>query len=211
MHRDRLEDIVGALIDIIEKSAVAPDLGIKGRAARRRKCPRPSIRRRRSAPGCPRSGRISCSWHCCRPPIRKGPGWNMRPLMILTFRRTVRTLGETPRTCTLASVPVERSGKGATTTTSESPGRRSRAPRPAHPGGFDRIQGNAAHHFGSGAGAHDDGLSYEPDEPAWRGTRGPAKHGNKDADGSGNAQHGHDGGGPPGSYTAQVVDDRYRP
>src|SRR5215471_3629519 len=38
--------------------------------------------------------------------------------MILRWLRTSRAFGETPRTCTLASVPVERRGKGAITTTS---------------------------------------------------------------------------------------------
>src|SRR5260370_154541 len=37
----------------------------------------------------------------------------MRPSMILTLPRMARTLGATPRSTTLASVPVERNGIGA--------------------------------------------------------------------------------------------------
>src|SRR2546422_4758076 len=46
------------------------------------------------------------------------PGRKNRPSTIFTLLRTSSALGETPRTCTLASVPVARSGKGATTTVS---------------------------------------------------------------------------------------------
>src|SRR6266851_2517571 len=46
------------------------------------------------------------------------PGWNMRPSMILMLRRMAKTLGETPRSSTLASVPVERNGIGAIRTAS---------------------------------------------------------------------------------------------
>src|SRR5260370_154540 len=42
----------------------------------------------------------------------------MRPSMILTLPRMARTLGATPRSTTLASVPVERNGIGAIRTAS---------------------------------------------------------------------------------------------
>ena len=33
MHGDGLEDVVGALVDLIENAGVAPDFGIEGAAA----------------------------------------------------------------------------------------------------------------------------------------------------------------------------------
>src|SRR6266478_1878658 len=50
--------------------------------------------------------------------ISDRPCRNMRPSAILTLPRMVRTLGATPRSTTLASVPVERNGIGAIRTDS---------------------------------------------------------------------------------------------
>ncbi len=60
------------------------------------------------------------------------PGRKNRPAVIRTLARTSRTLAETPRTWTLASVPVRASGKAAMTTTSpEASGPRASRATPA--------------------------------------------------------------------------------
>jgi hypothetical protein len=62
------------------------------------------------------------------------PGWKKRPAETRTLSRTSRTRGETPRTWTLASVPVLFRGNAAMTTTSaEESGPRSSRATPAAP------------------------------------------------------------------------------
>jgi hypothetical protein len=126
-----------------------------------------------------------------------------------------RTLGETPRTSTLASVPVLISGMGTTPTTSwvtrAAPTRRGPR-RGLILYDFYRIESDAAHHFGGRAGAQQQGVAgragrYQSGTEAAR----KRKHGHEDADRAGNAENGNDRGGPTRANAAEIVRDGYVP
>src|SRR5216683_3186501 len=74
---------------------------------------------------------------------------------------------------------------------------------------LDLVESNAAHHFRGRAGAHDDGvlIGAGGDE---RGSEaaGEGKHGDENADGAGDAEDGDDDGCPAGLYASEVVDNR---
>ena len=72
----------------------------------------------------------------------------------------------------------------------------------------DGIERDAAHHFGGGAGPHDEGVAGRArgDEGGFE-AASEREHGDEDADGAGNAQDGHNGGGPARADAAEVVRD----
>ena len=209
MDGDRLEDVVGALINVGKDAAVAPDFGVEGRPASVENShdgPRPSaeghfvshrqarIRARSIAAG-DQFGKAGAE-HAALDDLDhlahgEDVGGNATNLHIRVRTRRAQREGRHHHYFR---------------------GHHRHAIHPRHARlilkDFHGIQGDAAHHFGSGPGAHHDGIvsrtgrNQRGAEPS-----GQREHGDKHPDGAGNAQHGDDGGSPPRLHAAKVVDN----